>query len=370
MHTVPDGEVLVTLGVDTHGDVHVAVALDRLGGLLGSVQVPATRPGFRQLVEWASSFGIIDRIGIEGTGSYGAGLCRWLRSQGLAVVEVDRADRADRRKRGKDDLIDAENAARAVLAGRATGTPKSADGNVEMIRVLRVARRSAMRAKMVAVNQLHALIVAAPDELREQFAGLTPLKRARKAAGLRPGPNCTTVTAATKLALRTIARRYLTLKDEIEELDAQLACLVKRTAPRLSEQPGIGVPSAAPLLVTAGQGVWVVQEDGSKRLLGPYREASWSPRGLFVGVSKQHQLAAVTPKGDDRWTLSRARVHKPRWAPSGWAATSRRTTSMPGSSSDTTPSMVSATARVTDPSMRMLESSRNMLLMRWLQRSR
>jgi transposase len=232
MSTVPDGEVLVTLGVDTHGDVHVAVALDQLGGTLGSVQVPATRRGFRQLVEWASDLGVIDRIGIEGTGSYGAGLSRWLRSQGLVVVEVDRADRADRRKRGKDDVIDAENAARAVLAGRASGTPKSADGNVEMIRVLRVARRSAMRAKMVAINQLHALIVSAPDELRDQYAGLTPLKRARKASALRPGADCATVTAATKLAMRTIARRYLALRSEIDELDVQLARLVRphRTA--------------------------------------------------------------------------------------------------------------------------------------------
>jgi transposase len=168
----------------------------------------------------------------------------------IALYETRRG--SDRRKRGKDDLIDAENAARAVLAGRSTGTPKSADGNVEMIRVLRVARRSAMRAKMVAINQLHALIVSAPDELREQFSGLTPPKRAHKAAGLRPGANCSTVTAATRLALRTIARRYLALKAEIEQLDVHLGRLVKRTAPRLLAQPGIGVQSVAQLLVTAG----------------------------------------------------------------------------------------------------------------------
>ena len=291
MHTVPDDEVLVTLGVDTHGDVHVAVALDQLGGLLGSVQVPATRLGFRQLLEWALGFGIIDRVGIEGTGSYGAGLSRWLRSQGLAVVEVDRADRADRRKRGKDDLIDAENAARAVLARRATGTPKSADGNVEMIRVLRVARRSAMRAKMVAINQLHALIVSAPDQLREQFAGLTPLQRARKAAGLRPGADCSTVTAATKLALRTIARRYLALKAEIDELDIQLGHLVKRTAPRLLEQPGIGVQSAAQLLVTAGDNPERLRSESSFAHL-----CGVAPLPASSGKTERHRLN----RGGDR----------------------------------------------------------------------
>lgn len=163
MHKVPDNERLVTLGVDTHGDIHVAVALDHLGGKLGAIQVPATRAGFRRLTEWASEFGVIDRVGVEGTGSYGAGLSRWLRAHGIAVVEVDRADRADRadrRRRGEDDEIDAENAARAVMSGQASGTPKTADGNVEMIRVLRVARRSAMRARIVAINQLHALVVS------------------------------------------------------------------------------------------------------------------------------------------------------------------------------------------------------------------
>jgi transposase len=243
------------------------------------------------LLEWASSFGIIDRIGIEGTGSYGAGLSRWLRSQGLVVVEVDRADRADRRKRGKDDLIDAENAARAGLAERATGTPKSADGNVEMFRVLRVARRSAMRAKMVAINQLHALIVSAPDELRDQFAGLTPLKRARKAAALRPGGGCATVTAATKLARRTIARRYLALKAEIEDLDSELARLVKRTAPRLLEQPGIGVQSAAQLLVTAGDNPERLRSESSfAHLCGA------APLPASSGKTERHRLN----RGGDR----------------------------------------------------------------------
>jgi transposase len=199
-----------------------------------------------------SALGVVDRVGIEGTGSYGAGLFRWLRARGIMVIEVDRPDRKLRRQRGKDDVTDAEGAARSVVSGQATGVPKSADGNVEMIRVLRVARRSAMRAKISTINQLHALVVSAPDELRESFAGLTALAEVRKAAALRPGPELGTVEAATKLAIKKLARRYLALVAEIAELDAHLEPLVKATAPTLIAQLGIGVQSAAQLLVTAG----------------------------------------------------------------------------------------------------------------------
>lgn len=291
MDTVPDNEALVTLGVDTHGDVHVAVALDELGGTLGATQVPATRAGFRQLVEWASDLGVIDRVGIEGTGSYGAGLSRWLRAHGIAVVEVDRPNRADRRRRGKDDVIDAENAARAVLSGQASGTPKAADGNVEMIRVLRVARRSAMRAKIVAINQLHALVVAAPEELREQFRGLRPIKRVRKAAAMRPGSNVETVTTATKMAMRTLARRYLALTDEIAAIDNQLDRLVRETAPQLLEQPGIGTQSAAQLLVTAGDNPERLRSESSFAHL-----CGVAPLPASSGKTQRHRLN----RGGDR----------------------------------------------------------------------
>jgi transposase len=259
MNTVPHEERLVTLGVDTHADIHVAVALDHLGGMLGAIEIPTSRAGFAQLLEWASSLGVIDRVGIEGTGSYGAGLFRWLRARGITVIEVDRPDRKLRRQRGKDDITDAEGAARSVLSGQATGIPKSADGNVEMIRVLRVARRSAMRAKIATINQLHALVVSAPDELREAFDGLTTMAKVRKAAALRPGPTLGTVEAATK----KLARRYLALVEEIDELDAHLEPLVKATAPALVAQLGIGVQSAAQLLVTAGDNPERLRSEGS-----------------------------------------------------------------------------------------------------------
>ena len=126
--TVPQEVIHVTLGVDTHVDVHVAVALDHLGRRLGELQVPATPKGYACLMEWACAYGAIDKIGVEGTGSYGAGLARWLRSEGLVVFEVDRPDRKTRRFRGKSDSIDAEAAARAVQSGQAHGQPKSGEG--------------------------------------------------------------------------------------------------------------------------------------------------------------------------------------------------------------------------------------------------
>ncbi len=171
MNTMPHDEVLVTLGVDTHADVHMVVALDQLGRFLDALEIATTRAGYRRLLAWAGELGIVDQVGIEGTGSYGAGLTRYLRGEGVAVVEADRPDRRIRRHRGKSDLVDAEAAARAVQSGRATVEPKTYDGNVEMIQVLRIARRSAQKTVNQTGNQLLAMIGSAPEELREQFRG-------------------------------------------------------------------------------------------------------------------------------------------------------------------------------------------------------
>ncbi len=153
MFTMPETQLLVTLGVDTHADVHVAAALDHLGRELGTLSIATTVSGFWELLAWASQFGVIDRIGVEGTGSWGAGLARWLRDEGMVVVEVDRPNRRTRRRHGKSDTVDAIAAARAVQSGEATGTPKAANGDVEVIRVLRVAYRSAVKARTQAANQ-------------------------------------------------------------------------------------------------------------------------------------------------------------------------------------------------------------------------
>jgi len=159
-------EMIVTAGVDTHTDVHVAAVLDQAGRLLGTKAFPATIRGYAQLATWTESFGQVDKVGMEGTGSFGAGLLRFLADYRMTVIEVDRPDRSDRRRNGKSDPLDAESAARAVQSGRASGTPKSRDAQVEMIRVLRVARKGAMKARIQAGAQLTALILTAPEQVR------------------------------------------------------------------------------------------------------------------------------------------------------------------------------------------------------------
>src|SRR5215218_10669830 len=165
----PNTEVAVILGVDRHLDFHVAVALDGLGRRLGEVAVPTTKKGYESLVSWAEGFGPVRSAGVEGTSSYGAGLARHLKSVGIVVFEIERPKRRHLRRKGKSDSRDAEAAARAVLAGETAGESKSADGRVEMIRVLRAARRSAVKARTQAANQLRGLVVTAPEALKQRL---------------------------------------------------------------------------------------------------------------------------------------------------------------------------------------------------------
>jgi transposase len=250
--TLPHPQVLVTLGVDTHADSHVAAALDQAGRPLGTRAISTTPGGYAALVAWASTLGRVDRVGVEGTGSYGAGLARWLRAHGQLVVEVDRPDRTARRRQGKADDLDAHAAARAVQAGTATGQPKAGDGTVEMIGSLRLARRSAVKARTQAANQLKALLVTAPDGLRAQLRRLPPAELVTTAARLQAATKPATPTAAAKLALRSIARRWLQLTQEITALDTHLERLVAMAAPALVAVKGVGTQTAAALLVAAG----------------------------------------------------------------------------------------------------------------------
>jgi transposase len=241
----------VVLGVDTHLDVHLAVALDHLGRRLGTFSVPTTTKGYESLLAWAEGFGPLRCAGVEGT-SYGAGLARHLRAMAIPVMEIQRPKRRHLRRKGKSDPIDAEVAARAVLAGEAAGVPKSADGRVEMIRTLRSARRSAVKARSQAANQLQGFVVTAPEELRHRLRELTTRKLVAVAARMRPGKDLDGVGAAAKFALRSVARRYQALSEEIAELDAQLDHLVAEAAPELISLPAIGTDHAATLLLTVG----------------------------------------------------------------------------------------------------------------------
>jgi len=245
----------VILGVDTHLDLHVGVALDHLGRRLGEAREPPTANGYEELLIWAEGFGPVGCAGIEGTSSYGAGLARHLAAKGIEVLEVERPERrrrGSRRNFEKSDPSDAEAAARAVLAGEASGVPKSADGTVEMIRTLRSARRSAIKARTQAANQLQAFRVTAPEGLRRRLRGLWTKDLVSVAARFRLGDGPTDVPTATRFALRSVARRYEALSAEISELEAHLERLVAQGAPEILSLPGIGTDNAATLLIVAG----------------------------------------------------------------------------------------------------------------------
>jgi transposase len=242
----------VVLGVDTHLDAHVAVALDGLGRHLGELAVPTTKKGYENLLSWADGFGQVRCAGVEGTSSYGAILARHLRSAGIGVLEVERPKRRHLRRKGKSDSKDAERAARAVLAGETAGEAKSADGRVEMIRVLRAARRSALKARTQAANQLRGVRVTAPEALQQRLRGLSTKELVGVATRFRLGGDPDDVEEATKFALRSVARRYRALSEEIADLDARLHRLVGEAAPELISLPAVGTDHAATLLVVAG----------------------------------------------------------------------------------------------------------------------
>ncbi len=248
MTTMP---LRITGGVDTHLDVHIAAALDHRGGLVGVESFDTTAAGYRRLLAWLASFGVVEAVGVEGTGSYGAGLTRHLQANGIRVVEVDRPNRQRRRRRGKSDPQDAITAARAAQSGDATGEAKTRNGNVEAMRVLRVVRSSARSERVRALNQMRSLISTAPDDLRDELRDLSVFRMLERAAAFRPGQR-RDVTSLTKLSLRTLARRAISLREEIDEIDTILTQLVHETAPALVTHVGVGVETASALLVAAG----------------------------------------------------------------------------------------------------------------------
>jgi transposase len=212
------------------------------------VTVAVSEKGYRELEAWARSLGPVRAFGVEDTGSFGAGLSRFLSGQGHTVLEVNRPDRQLRHQHGKSDPVDAEAAARAVLGGRATAVPKSGTGVVEMIRHLKVARDTAVKGRTQAMLTIKAIIVGAPDVLREQLEGVRgKMRLLRQLAGLRPGP-LTSTMASAKASLRAIARRWLALDAEIKSHDAHLEALVADRAPELVQAHGMGVGTAASAL--------------------------------------------------------------------------------------------------------------------------
>ena len=247
-----DGRVDIYGGVDTHRDMHVAAAVDGVGRVVGSESFGADQAGYRRMVAWFGARGHLVRVGVEGTGSYGAGLARYLAAADLEVVEVNRPNRQLRRQRGgKSDPVDAEAAARAAASGQATAVPKSGDGPVECLRMLVAARRSATKARTQAANQIHALVVTGPEQLKHQLRGLGLRAKVRVCARLRPGEAQTTVAYAKK-TLRHLARRYQALDTEIAQLNADIRRLCAEANPALLAAKGVGPDTASVLLVAVG----------------------------------------------------------------------------------------------------------------------
>ena len=302
-----EGEVI--LGVDTHRDTHAAALVDLVGQFVAAETFPATRRGIRALIKWAQQRGTVRRAGVEGTGSYGAGVARALCLEGVEVIEVTRAVRVGRRHVGKNDTRDAEAAARNVLSGQATAQPKSRDGIVESIRVLRNARASAVKARVQAVLHLKNLVVTAPDPLREPLHTLTTKQLVERCARMHR-PTRLDCHGATRAALRALARRYQALSDEITELDEMLTSLTAQAAPRLLKQPGIGPEIAARMLLVAGDNPTRLRNDSALAAL-----CGASPIEASSGKTVRHRLN----RGGDRqgnsalWLIANNRmIHHPQ----------------------------------------------------------
>jgi transposase len=293
----------LVLGVDTHKDLHVAVLLDRLGRWLATASFGTTDAANRDLLTWTQRYGQVTTAGVEGTGSYGYRLAQHLSSHGIQVVEVNRPDRARRRRKGKNDPVDAEAAARAVLAGDAHAVPKDRNGAVGELRALMVARRSAIKARTQATNQLRALLVDGDDELHHRLRGLRKAHLAHACAQLGPA-------AGLSLALASLGRRWLALDQEISGLDDAITSRVRRTAPRLLERHSVGVQTAAQLLITAGGNPDRLHHEAAFAAM-----CGASPVQASSGKTIRHRLN----RGGDRaansalWTIANNRLmHDPR----------------------------------------------------------
>jgi transposase len=306
VNRMTDPPVLVTGGVDTHADVHVVAAVCSTSHrLLATASFAATPAGYVRLLGWLTGFGQLEKVGIEGTGTYGAGLARFLTGEDVELVEVDRPDRAARRQHGKSDPIDAEAAARAVLSGRATGSPKTRDGLVEAIRMLRIVYRGAVKHRSAATNQFHALTLTAPAQIREELQQIGTKQRIERARRWRDRASDDVVARAARQALRELARRIHLLSEQASRTEAELDQLTEQAAPALRDVSGVGVHTAAQLLVTAGDNPHRLRTDGAFAHL-----CGVAPIPASSGKTRRHRLN----QGGDRaanhalWRIAMVRL--------------------------------------------------------------
>lgn len=307
MESIAPGRRIV-VGVDTHKHLHVAVALDELGGRVGELTIGADSVGYAALASWTEQLGR-PAFGIEGTGSYGAGLASFLRRRGHKIVEVDRGDRRGRRSNGKSDTLDAEAAARAVLAGSAAAIPKSADGVCEMIRQVKIARDTAVKARTQALITIKCAVVNAPAELREQLAPLSDKALIDRCSAFRRGPIEST-TASAKHTLRALARRWLDLAAEIKEHDRVLDQLTRAASPSLRDAFGIGADTAAEMLIVFGDNPERIRSEAAfAKLCGV------APIPASSGKTNRHRLSCGGHRQANsalyRTVIVRMRFHQP-----------------------------------------------------------
>lgn len=310
MGTMLEPLVEITGGVDTHRDNHVGAALDGLGRVLATASFPATTTGYKSLLAWLETFGRVVGVGVEGTGAWGAGLSRFLTAAGVTVIEVIRPNRQSRRRHGKSDTTDAVAAARAVLSGEASGHPRGGEGPVESLRLLKVARRSAVKQRTMVANQIHSVIATTPEQLRAHLRGLSLHRIVDLAASYRPG-DCSAPLEAAKITLKTLSRRHRYLTSEISELDGHIGQLVEVAAPPgLLALCGVGPQTAADLLITAGSNPDRLKSGASFAAL-----CGTSPVDASSGRQQHHRLN----RGGDRQAnaalyrivIVRLRYHQP-----------------------------------------------------------
>lgn len=279
-------------GADTHADtIHVA-AIDGLGRELGDREFPTSPEGYAAALAFLATFGTVISFGIEGTSSYGAGLARTATAAGIAVVEVNRPDRAHRRRRGKSDPIDAYQAAHAAASGRATAAPKHEA--IDAIRALHNARNSAVKATTAAMNQIHQLLITAPEQVRERYRHLKDKSLVKALASARPHTSSTTLSPPARTVLgvlRTLARRHQGLTEEASDLEAQLRELVETLNPGLLAAYGLGPITAAQLLITAGGNPDRLRSEAAFAAL-----CGTAPVSASSGKTTRHRLS----RGGDR----------------------------------------------------------------------
>lgn len=281
----------VTGGVDTHLDMHVAAAVDHLGGVIATESFPTTASGYRRLLRWLRAHGPIHAVGVEGTGSYGSALARHLAEHDVTVIEVARPNRQVRRRHGKTDVIDAIAAARAVLSGEASATPKTHNGPVEALRLLKIVQRSATKARTQSINQLRNVVATAPDELRGRLRELKTTDLIATCAAFRVRADDDNLLAITRLTLRELARRIEHLDEQLERTNTRLRRITTAVAPDLVAIKGVGPDVASTILVSAGDNPHRLRNERSFAAL-----AGSNPIPASSGKTNRHRLN----RGGDR----------------------------------------------------------------------